>query len=119
MNGKVKSVIENHKPETYKNVKVFAAGKYVPPSNAWIRNLQVSTSANNMAMTTLPSLTADIQMVTFPPYTADIEVVTLPKVTAEIEVITLPTSTAMIHLITSKGNIEIFALKVQMLYTVE
>ena len=60
MNGKVKSVIENHKPETYKNVKVFAAGKYVPPSNAWIRNLQVSTSANNMAMTTMPSLTADI-----------------------------------------------------------
>ena len=60
MNGKVKSVIENHKPETYKNVKVFAAGKYVPPSNAWIRNLQVLTSASNMAMTTLPSLTADI-----------------------------------------------------------
>ena len=113
MNGKVKSVIENLKPETYKNVKVFAAGKYVPPSNAWIRNLQALTSASNMAMTTLPSLTADIQMVTFPPYTADIEVATLPKVTADIEVITLPT--AMIHLITSKGNIEIFALKVQML----
>ena len=56
-------------------------------------------------------------MVTFPPYTADIEVATLPKVTADIEVITLPT--AMIHLITSKGNIEIFALKVQMLNTVE
>ena len=36
-------MIENLKPETYKNVKVFAAGKYVPPSNAWIRNLQVST----------------------------------------------------------------------------
>ena len=53
-------MIENLNPETYKNVKVFAAGKYVPPSNAWIRNLQVSTSASNMAMTTLPSLTADI-----------------------------------------------------------
>ena len=37
-------MIENLKPETYKNVKVFAAGKYVPPSNAWIRNLQVSTN---------------------------------------------------------------------------
>ena len=36
-------MIENLNPETYKNVKVFAAGKYVSPSNAWIRNLQVST----------------------------------------------------------------------------
>ena len=80
MNGKVISEIEHPKPISYSNVKVYAAGKYVRPSDAWIRNLQASTSFDSKATPVLtPSVTVDMDIGTVPSITADIEEV--PRIT--------------------------------------
>ena len=57
MNGIVVSEFESPKPEIYSNVKVYAAGKYIDPSNAWIRNLQASTSRFDKVIEEPPGIT--------------------------------------------------------------
>ena len=78
MNGKVISEIEHPKPDSYSNVKVYAAGNYLRPSDAWIRNLQASTSNDSSKAATVPSVTADIEVGTLPTVTGVVEVITLP-----------------------------------------
>ena len=73
LNGKVVSEIENPKPESYSNVKVYAAGNYVHPSNAWIRNFQASTSIDSKITTSFPFPTVTVDMETVPPITTEIE----------------------------------------------
>ena len=73
LNGIVVSEIENPKPETYSNVKVYAAGKYVRPSNAWIRNFQASTSIDSKITTSFPFPTVTLNMETVPPITTEME----------------------------------------------
>ena len=73
MNGIVVSEIENPKPETYSNVKVYAAGKYVHPSDAWIRNFQASTSIDSKVTTSFPFPSVTVDMETVPPITTEIE----------------------------------------------
>ena len=68
MNGIVVSEFVSPKPESYSNVKVYAAGKYVQPSNAWIRNLQASTSRFDK-VTTSSVVTASIDVQTLPTVT--------------------------------------------------
>ena len=88
MNGIVVSEFVSPKPESYSNVKVYAAGKYVQPSNAWIRNLQASTSRFDK-VTTSSMVTASIDVQTLPAVTGPIEVVTAHP-PAMIGVATLP-----------------------------
>ena len=88
LNGIIVSEIENPKPESYSNVKVYAAGQYWRPSDAWIRNLQASTSHDDK-VTTSPTITATIEVQTLPTVTGAIEVVTAPP-GAVIGVATLP-----------------------------
>ena len=100
MNGKVVSEIENPKPESYTNVKVYAAGKYWSPTDAWIRNLQASTS-NDSKATASPSVTAEIE-------------VTLPTVTGVIDVVTFPDPVENLPIIADGGVIDyphLFKLK--------
>ena len=81
LNGIVVSEIENPKPESYSNVKVYAAGNYLRPSNAWIRNFQASTSIDSKVTTSfpIPSVTVDMGVETVPPITTEIE--ELPSIT--------------------------------------
>ena len=100
MNGKVVSEIENPKPETYSNVKVFAAGKYWRPTDAWIRNLEASTT-NDSKATSSPSITEEID-------------VTLPTVTGVVDVVTFPDPVENLPIIAEGGVIDypnLFKLK--------
>ena len=78
-NGKVEYIDTEHPGhKIYTNVKVFATGKYGHPSDAWIRNLQVSTSRDSkVAPVPAPSVTVDIE--TVPMITTEIEEV--PRIT--------------------------------------
>ena len=73
LNGIVVSEIENPKPESYSNVKVYATGKYVHPSDAWIRNFQASTSIDSKVTTSFTNPTVTIDMETVSPITTEIE----------------------------------------------
>ena len=78
-NGKVEYIDTEHPGhKIYTNVKVFATGKYGHPSDAWIRNLQASTSTDSKATPGItPSVTVDIE--TVPSITAEIE--DIPRIT--------------------------------------
>ena len=61
LNGKVEYIDTEHPGhDIFSNVKVYATGKYGHPSDAWIRNMQASTSINSKAPTA-PPITAEIE----------------------------------------------------------
>ena len=103
MNGQVFYEYDHSKPETYSNVKVYAAGKNRPPTDAWIRNLQASTTSDSKV--TFPA----------PPVTAEINVQTLPTITGGIDIVTLPSKGQKLPIVADKGVIDypnLFKIKV-------
>ena len=82
LNGIVVSEIENPKPESYSNVKVYATGKYVHPSDAWIRNFQASTSIDSKVTKSFTNPTVTVDKETVSPITT--EIVEPPSITQSL-----------------------------------